>query len=108
MRAVFLAAASFAGHNGWVGPKDEQAAGGRARRLARVIGQDLALYRTDRCLLARNEQELRLAYGDELREAWRIYRARLPADIDADGQILREELLLALGRTGPLEGKRVL
>ena len=73
----------------------------RARRLARVIGQDMALYNADKLASAIAEDRLFEAFADDMREAWLTYRSRLPAHVDAEGHTLRAVLCeVLLGAQG--------
>ena len=68
----------------------------RADRMARVIAQDLELYCGERLQAAIAEDSLFEAFADEFRDAWVVYRSRLPAHIDPQGHRLRSLLVDAV------------
>lgn len=72
-----------------------------ARKLARVIGQDIALYNPDKLRTAIAEDRLFEAFADDMREGWLAYRSRLPPHVDAEGHLLRSVLCeVLLGAQG--------
>jgi len=74
----------------------------RARRLARVLASDIAIYNKEKCLRGVRDGNLVAVLGYEIKKSWEVYKERVTADLANSTPYFRDALNEMLG-----EGKKI-
>jgi predicted Zn finger-like uncharacterized protein len=80
----------------------ERAKHERARRLARVLASDIAIYNKDKCERGMRDGNLVAVLGYEIKKSWEVYKERVTPDLANSTPYFRDALNEMLG-----EGKKI-
>jgi hypothetical protein len=74
----------------------------RARRLARVLASDIAIYNRDKCERGMRDGNLVAVLGYEIKKSWEVYKERVTPELANSTPYFRDALNEMLG-----EGRRI-
>jgi hypothetical protein len=74
----------------------------RARRLARVLASDIAIYNKEKCQRGIRDGNLVSVLGYEIKKSWEVYKERVTPDLANSTPYFRDALNEMLG-----EGKKI-
>lgn len=81
---------------------EERARHERARRLARVLASDIAIYNKDKCERGVRDGNLVAVLGYEIKKSWEVYKERVTPELANSTPYFRDALNEMLG-----EGKKI-